>query len=79
MNTLTLGLVVLLVLGFALLGYAVFSLTAPSPVLENNAQNYQQFISSELSDKCKTPSGYTDEQWQEHLGHHPDRYAECLN
>ncbi len=31
-----------------------------------------------LSDKCKTQSGYTDEQWKEHMGHHPDFYEECL-
>ncbi len=30
------------------------------------------------SDKCKTQSGYTDEQWKEHMGHHPDFYRECL-
>ena len=30
-------------------------------------------------DKCKTPAGYTDEQWKEHMGHHPDQYKECLN
>lgn len=29
-------------------------------------------------DKCKTQSGYTDEQWKEHMGHHPDFYEECL-
>lgn len=31
-----------------------------------------------LPDKCKTPPGYTDEDWNEHLGHHPDQYAECF-
>lgn len=29
-------------------------------------------------DKCKTQSGYTDEQWKEHMSHHPDFYRECL-
>jgi len=30
-------------------------------------------------DKCKTPAGYTDESWREHMSHHPDQYKECLN
>ncbi len=27
---------------------------------------------------CKAPEGYTQEQWNEHMGHHPDQYKECL-
>ncbi len=30
------------------------------------------------NDKCAAPVGYTNEQWREHMGHHPDIYAECL-
>ena len=41
--------------------------------------NYKKAINSEdAQDKCKTPSGYTDQEWIEHMGHHPDRYKECL-
>ena len=41
--------------------------------------NYNKFVQSENSgDICKTPSGYTDEQWYEHMTHHIDRYKECL-
>jgi len=41
--------------------------------------SYQKAISSENpSDICTTPPGYTDEQWREHMGHHPDRYKQCL-
>jgi len=36
-------------------------------------------FNAELQDKCQTPAGYTDEEWLEHMGHHPDRYVECLN
>ena len=80
MNTLTLTLIVLLVLGLSLLGYAVYSLTLPLPVstLENNSVNFQKMVSSELPEKCKIPAGYTQEKWVEHLGHHPDRYADCF-
>jgi len=40
--------------------------------------NYSKAISSELVDKCATPPGYTDQQWREHMSHHPDQYAGCL-
>lgn len=39
---------------------------------------FKKFISAEQDDICKTPPGYTDQQWREHMGHHPDRYAQCL-
>lgn len=45
----------------------------------NSPVNYQRAIQAEGEDKCATPEGYTDEEWLEHMGHHPDQYAECLN
>lgn len=44
-----------------------------------NYGSYRKAMSSELTDKCATPPGYTDESWREHMSHHPDRYKECLN
>jgi cell division protein FtsN len=41
-------------------------------------EEYNQFVSAEQQDKCATPSGYTDEEWKQHMSHHPDRYKECL-
>lgn len=41
-------------------------------------EDYNKFVSAEQQDKCATPEGYTDEEWKEHMGHHPDRYKECL-
>ena len=29
-------------------------------------------------EKCKPAAGYTEEAWQEHMGHHPNIYKECL-
>ncbi len=29
-------------------------------------------------DKCKTTAGYTEQEWREHMSHHPDIYKECL-
>lgn len=41
--------------------------------------NYQKAISLEnKQDICATPEGYTDQDWREHMGHHPDRYKACL-
>lgn len=39
---------------------------------------YRQALDAEESDKCRTPEGYTDEEWREHMSHHPSRYRECL-
>ena len=42
-------------------------------------QDYQKAVASEnKEDVCATPAGYTDAEWKEHLGHHPDQYAQCL-
>ena len=41
-------------------------------------QQFQKALASELPDKCATPAGYSDQDWKEHMGHHPDLYKECL-
>ena len=46
--------------------------------LDNSTENYNSALQAELSDKCKTPEDYTDEEWIDHMSHHPDRYSECL-
>lgn len=38
----------------------------------------KSFKAETESDKCAVPAGYTEEKWAEHMGHHPDRYKECL-
>ena len=65
------------------LGMLVWSIVNAGS-LKNASRNvsperYAQAVADELSDKCATPPGYTDAEWQEHMGHHPDRYAECLS
>lgn len=63
-----------------LIGLAIFAFAAYSLLSTNyySGEGYKRAVSAELPDKCKTPPGYTDAQWREHMGHHPDRYAECL-
>lgn len=29
-------------------------------------------------DKCTPEPGYTEQEWIEHMGHHPEIYKECL-
>ena len=41
-------------------------------------KEYDKFVSAEGSNKCETPSGYTDQEWKEHMSHHPQQYKECL-
>ena len=31
------------------------------------------------ADKCKPESGYTEQEWREHMSHHPNIYRECLS
>ncbi len=75
-----LALIVLIVLSFNVL--SLVNLMNSSQKLEfskPSQENFSKAVALENSlDKCKTPEGYTDEQWKEHMGHHPDRYAECL-
>jgi hypothetical protein len=47
-------------------------------VFQHSEQRYQQFVQSELNDKCAVPPGYTKEVWREHMSHHPNRYKGCL-
>ncbi|MDP2672548.1 MAG: hypothetical protein Q8O84_01930 [Nanoarchaeota archaeon] len=30
------------------------------------------------TDKCAPEPGYTEQEWEEHMGHHPEIYKECL-
>lgn len=44
-----------------------------------SSENYAQAKAAEVAgDPCATPPGYTDAQWREHMGHHPDQYRDCL-
>lgn len=30
------------------------------------------------NEKCKPEPGYTEQEWKEHMSHHPNIYKECL-
>ena len=77
---------VLVVAGIGLFAFAFLGVGGNQELIPNangaalvkSPENFQKFASAELQDKCKTPPGYSDEDWQQHMGHHPDRYTECL-
>ncbi len=71
-NALLIGAIVFAV---AVLVFSVYTLAATQNYF---GADYKKAVNSELQDKCATPPGYTDAKWREHMGHHPDRYAECL-
>jgi len=75
-------IVLTVIAGFGLLwsGYSFYGAKESNNItaIENTQENYNKALESELTDKCATPEGYTDESWAEHMSHHPDRYEECL-
>ena len=61
----------------ALLYFSLSGLPEKNP--ENNQQNYLQLSSKgNPDDVCAVPPGEDPKEWNEHLGHHPDQYAQCL-
>lgn len=69
---------VLVIVAIVGLGWTAFSFGKVSKSIENTPRNFNKAVQAELPDKCQTPEGYTDEDWYEHMSHHPDRYKECL-
>lgn len=70
---------VIVVALLALNAYAFLRPSGSSQAVEKTAENFNAFKAAENpTDKCATPPGYTDEQWREHMGHHPEQYQECL-
>lgn len=81
-NTLLYSVIGVIVVALLVLNaYAFLRPTGNSggKAVENTAENFNTAKAAENpADKCATPQGYTDEEWKEHMGHHPDLYKECL-
>jgi len=73
--------IALIVAAAGLLLWAVIGFTQGSVRASGTGspEDYARMVADELPDKCATPEGYTDAEWQEHMGHHPDQYAECFS
>ena len=69
-------LYVVMVILIAVLVWSIFSLTQKNYF----GSDYNKAMQSENKENiCATPEGYTDVEWREHMGHHPDIYKECLD
>lgn len=44
---------------------------------DNNDQDQKAALQDD--DLCEAPEGYTQEEWNEHMSHHPEQYKGCLN
>ncbi|MDP3900591.1 MAG: rhodanese-like domain-containing protein [bacterium] len=77
-NILIFTLVAVAVGGLAWSVLSFFQTAGNKSLIASTAENFNQAVQTELSDKCQTPEGYTNEEWQEHMSHHPDRYQECF-
>ncbi len=80
-RTLLYAVVALVVVGLVVLN--VYAFSRPSSTgkgaVANTPENFDEFRSAENpADKCAVPDGYTEKEWKEHMGHHPELYEECL-
>lgn len=76
--------IILVILAFTALGFTIYSAFfagngETASKFYATQSNYNKFVAAEDStDKCKTPEGYDEQSWKEHMSHHHDRYKECL-
>jgi hypothetical protein len=66
-------------IAYILLGILIFGLilaTAFPGMI--HAIKDSQATGNSIEDKCSPAPGYTEEDWREHMSHHPDIYKECL-
>ncbi|HKZ33705.1 MAG TPA: hypothetical protein VJ142_00505 [Candidatus Nanoarchaeia archaeon] len=64
-----------IVLGIVVLALLLFTIF-PGMI---HAVKDSGIVGNNVLDKCKPAPGYTEEAWREHMGHHPNIYAECLS
>ena len=71
-------LIVLVIVVIISIGFMAYTLIFQGSY-STTSQSYQRALGAENPDDiCATPEGYSDEQWREHMSHHPDRYIGCL-
>lgn len=79
--------IILVILAIAALGFTIYSAffaggntgTSQIGTTTVGSSAYNKAIAAENpADKCAVPEGYDEQSWKEHMGHHPDRYKECL-
>ncbi|MBI2128897.1 hypothetical protein HYU07_01525 [Candidatus Woesearchaeota archaeon] len=72
--------IILYVAAFVLIAALIWSVLSFTTQKNYFGANYNKAIQSQnKEDICATPEGYTDQEWREHMGHHPDQYKKCLD
>ena len=66
------------IIAYLIIGIAVISLLAMT-FFPGIFYAVKDSAGNSNNDKCKPATGYTEESWREHMGHHPDIYKECLS
>lgn len=62
---------ILVILAFSALSWTIYSAFYGA--------NYKKAMAAQNnSDICKAPAGYTQDQWNTHMSHHPNIYSQCL-
>lgn len=85
-NKINLVLLAVLLIGVVFVAWAGYTILSGElsegtalTSFEHSEERYPQFMQNEsTNDKCAAPPGYSEESWRQHMSHHPDRYAECL-
>ncbi|HLC64450.1 MAG TPA: rhodanese-like domain-containing protein [Patescibacteria group bacterium] len=75
-------IIVIVILAGLVLAWSVYDFVASDSEfakVTGSAEDFALALESELADKCQAPPGYTTEEWQEHMSHHPNLYQECFN
>lgn len=71
--------IVFVLLIFGLLNSLFLKAPGVDSFIEHSEENFQTAIQAQVvNDPCAVPPGYSEEDWKEHMSHHPDMYAECL-
>lgn len=64
----------------AIIAFNVYAFSRPGGgSVEKTNENFNKLKAAENpSDKCAAPEGYTQDEWEQHMSHHPELYPECF-
>ena len=67
-------IILYLILGFLIVGLLVLTFFPNMIYIFRDSG----IVANSAGDKCIPPPGTSEEEWREHMSHHPDIYMECL-
>ena len=77
-NAVVIFAILAVVFSITFIGYGFFLSGMPMNNFSHSEEKFEEFTTAELEDNCVVPEGYSEEDWKEHMSHHPDRYEGCL-